>query len=101
MHETCFELLLSERYVKDDVEHIKMMKNFNTKTIKIDDLCRQLGERDSSNMNITDDEIAAIFSDKKAMILAADNATCDQINCFMARVQAGDQEHKSKVQSAN
>ena len=48
-------------------------------------------------MNITDDEIAAIFSDKKAMILAADNATCDQINCFMARVQAGDQEHKSKV----
>ena len=32
-------------------------------------------------MKISDQEIANIFSDKSAMILAADNATCDQINC--------------------
>ena len=38
-------------------------------------------------MKILDEEIANIFSDKRAMILAADNATCDQINCYMARVQ--------------
>ena len=38
MHNTCFELLLSERYVKDDPNHIKMMKNFNTKNINKDEL---------------------------------------------------------------
>lgn len=43
-------------------------------------------------MDITDDEIADIFSDKEAMILAADNATCDQINSFMATVQTGNSE---------
>ena len=44
-------------------------------------------------MKISDEEIANIFSDKDAMILAADNATCDQINCFMAKVQG----YNSKV----
>ena len=48
-------------------------------------------------MKISDEEIANIFSDKDAMILAANNATCDQINCFMARVQ-GD---NTKVYTAN
>ena len=38
MHNTCFELLLSERYVKDDPNHIKMMKNFNTKNINKNEL---------------------------------------------------------------
>lgn len=63
------------------------MKNFNTKKVKKDDLYRYLGDRSSTNMKISDNEIANIFSNKEAMILAADNATCDQINCFMAKVQ--------------
>ena len=45
------------------------------------------------NHNITDEEIASIFSNKDAMILAADNATCDQINCFMARVQSSGKDN--------
>lgn len=38
MHETCFELLVSERQDKSDPEHIKMMKNFNTKKVNKDQL---------------------------------------------------------------
>lgn len=81
MHKNCFELLISERYDKNDLEHIEMMKNLNTKKVNKDDLYRYLGKRSSLNKTITDEEIANIFSDKDSMILAADNATCDQINC--------------------
>jgi len=31
------------------------------------------------------------------MILAADNKTCDQINCFMAKVQSDNTPGESKV----
>ena len=72
---------ISERYDKNDLEHIEMMKNLNTKKVNKDDLYRYLGKRSSLNKTITDEEIANIFSDKDSMILAADNATCDQINC--------------------
>ena len=81
MHKNCFELLISERYDKNDLEHIEMMKNLNTKKVNKDDLYKYLGKRSSLNKTITDEEIANIFSDKDSMILAADNATCDQINC--------------------
>ena len=81
MHKNCFELLISERYDKNDLEHIELMKNLNTKKVNKDDLYKYLGKRSSLNKTITDEEIANIFSDKDSMILAADNATCDQINC--------------------
>ena len=73
-----------------------MMKNFNTKKVYKDDLYRYLGKRSSTNIDVTDDEIASIFSDKDSMILAADNATCEQINSFMARCQHGE----SKIYNA-
>ena len=108
MHQNCYELLISERYDKSDQDHIKMMKNFNTKKVNKDELYEYLGKRSSTNTQIPDEEIANILSNKDAMILAADNASCDQINCFMARVQCNDQnqdkmsEHKeSKVYLAN
>ena len=36
MHQNCFELLISERYDKNDPDHIKIMKNFNTKKVDKD-----------------------------------------------------------------
>ena len=48
-------------------------------------------------MNITDESIAEQFSDPDTMILAADNATCYQINSFMSTCQTGQQ----KIYNAN
>jgi hypothetical protein len=91
MHKYCFELYKSERYDLNDPDHIKLMKRFNTKSVTKDELFRYLGIRATSNdKNINDEEIAALYSDPKTMILAADNATCDVINCFMTKVQIGE-----------
>ena len=68
------------------------MKNLNTKCIDKDELYKYLGKRAATNNDITDESIADIFSDPDAMILAADNKTCDQINSFMAKVQIGESE---------
>lgn len=92
MHENCFELIKSERFDKDDPEHISIMKNLNTKTISEDKLIKHLSKRSAANQNITDAQIAEIMSDKDAMILCADNKRCDIINTFMAKNQTTEQK---------
>lgn len=48
--------------------------------------------RTSENRNISDDEIADIYSDEDAMLLAAENEQCEVINNYMAQLQFGDQK---------
>ena len=80
MHNTCFELIESERYNKDNPKHINIMSRLNTKDISFDELSIYLADRCSTNYHITDEEIAKIFSHKNNMILAAENQQCDVIN---------------------
>ena len=89
MHTHCYELLESERFDKSDQKHIDLMTQLNYKLTNKTDLCVYLGERAATNMKIKDTEIAEHFSDPQSMILAADNATCDHINSFMASFQEG------------
>ena len=89
MHNTCFELIESERYNKNNPRHIEIMARLNTKDISFDELSAYLAKRCSTNYHISDEEIAQIFSNRNNMILAAENEQCDIINNYMADIQHG------------
>jgi hypothetical protein len=56
------------------------MNKLNSKDIQYEELAKYLAFRTSENHNILDNEIADIFSDENAMILAAENEQCEIIN---------------------
>ena len=56
------------------------MNKLNTKDTNFNDVADYLAKRTSDNLNIKDEEIAEIYSDENAMLLAAENEQCEIIN---------------------